>query len=205
MKIVRLALLFSFISLLIFFSCSKKDKQKPETPFVIDSITIKRINPVAFSDSILEKRVLLAYYDDSLKSITGIFVEPNYGVGFFILNPFDSINTITFKSEILDGILEGSEVDTINFNGKEKFLYYNSGSAFVGSRNIEIYQYLFSPKEKEIYSSYTSLDESGTVEMVYSKNLKDKFKSVIVDFFKSKIQSNFIDDLAERRMNVKYE
>ncbi|MEJ5305767.1 MAG: hypothetical protein WHV63_07450 [Ignavibacteria bacterium] len=205
MNLARLVLLFTFINLLVFVSCSKKTEEKPETPFVIDTITIKKINPVAFSDSVLDRKVLLAYYDDSLKSINGIFVEPNYGVGFFILNPFDSINTITFKSQVLDGILEGSEVDTIKLEGNKKLLYYNSGSAFIGSSNLEIYQYLFSPEERVIYSSYTSLVENGIVEMTYSQNLKDKSKSYIVDFFKNQIQKNFIDDLAERKIKLKYE
>jgi len=205
MKIVRSVPLFIFISLWIFISCSKKDEQKPETPFVIDSITIKNIDPVTYADSILQRNILLAYYDDTLKSIIGIFAEQFYGIGFFVLNPFDSVNTIFFKSSLLDGIQEGSEFDIINLDGKEKLLYYNSGSAFVGSSNIEVYQYFFSPKDTVIYSSYTSLDESGRVEITFSKNLMDKSKTFFLDFFKSKIQLNFIDDLSERRVKINYE
>lgn len=205
MKLVRLVLQFTFISLIIFISCSKKDEQKPEATSIIDSLTVKKLDPISYSDSILQRKVLLAYYDDSLKSITGIFVEPGYGIGFFILNPFDSNNPLSFKSAILDGISDGSETDTLKFDDGEKLLYYNSGSAFVGSSNIEIYQYLFSPKEKVIYSSYTSLDERGIVEIVYSENLKDKSKQYLLDFFKSKIQSGFIEDLEERKIKVKYE
>lgn len=205
MKLVRLVLQFTFISLIIFVSCSKKEEQKPEAEPLIDSLTVKKIDPISYSDSILQRKVLLAYYDDSLKSMTGIFVEPSYGIGFFVLNPFDSSNPISFKSSILDGISDGSEANTLKFDDGEKLIYYNSGSAFVGSSNIEVYQYLFSPKEKVIYSSYTSLDESGVVEMIYSQNLKDKSKQFIVDFFKSKIQSSFIEDLPERKIKVKYE
>ncbi|MGB9664029.1 MAG: hypothetical protein ACPL25_03775 [Ignavibacteria bacterium] len=205
MKLVRLVLQFTFISMFVIVSCSKKDEKKPETTKFIDSLIVKKLDPVSYSDSILQRKILFAYYDDSLKSMTGIFVEQNYGIGFFILNPFDATNPISFKSSVLDGISDGSETDTIKFENGEKFIYYNSGSAFVGSSNIEVYQYLFLPKEKVIYSSYTSLDENGIVEMTYSQNLKDKSKQFIVDFFKSKIQADFIEDLAERKIKIKYE
>jgi len=205
MKIVRLVLLFTFISLLIFVSCSKKEEQKPEAPPEIDSISIKNIDPVAFADSILGKKILIAYYDDTLKSINGIFIEPIYGIGFFVLNPFDRMNAIVFKSNLLDGIQDGSETDIINLDGKEKLIYHNSGSAFIGTDNYEVYQYLFSPKDTMIYSSYTSMDERGIVEMIYSKNLKDKSKAFIVNFFNSKIQKDFLDDLPERKVKIKYE
>lgn len=205
MKLARLVLLFTFISMFVIVSCSKKAEEKPEITQLIDSVNIKKLNPVSYSDSVLQRKILFAYYDDSLKSMTGIFIEPSYGIGFFILNPFDTSNPISFKSAILDGISDGSETDTIKFADGEKLLYYNSGSAFVGSSNIEVYQYLFSPEEKAIYSSYTLLDESGIVEMTFSQNLKDKSKQFIVDFFKSKIQAGFIDDLAERKVKVKYE
>jgi len=47
--------------------------------------------------------------------------------------------------------------------------------------------------------------ESGSVEMIYSKNLKDKSKAFIVNFFNSKIQKDFLDDLPERKVKIKYE
>jgi hypothetical protein len=87
----------------------------------------------------------------------------------------------------------------------QKFLYYNSGSAFIGSRNLEVYQYLFSPENRTLYKSYYSLNEDGSVNVVYSKNLNDKNQKDIIDFFKNKIELKFIDDLSTRRIKIKYE
>lgn len=205
MKIARLVLLLSFTNLLFFVSCSKKDEIKPETPFVIDSINVKKIDPYIYSDSVLNKKSLLALYDEQLKSFTGIFAEPNYGVGFFIINPFDSLNHITYKSPILDGILEGSEVDVITLNNNDRYLYYSSGSAFIGSRNLEVYQYLFNPTKKLLFTSYATLSEDGTVSIIYSNNLKKNNETNVIHYFQSQIQNKFIDDLSERRVRIGYE
>ncbi len=109
------------------------------------------------------------------------------------------------NQKLLDGIGDGAEVDTITFTSNEKYLYYNSGSAFIGSRNLEIYQYLFNPLKKEIFKSYTALSEDGSVIQTYSQNLKDKSKNEFINYFRSQIQSKYIDDIAERRVKIKYE
>lgn len=204
MKFVRLALLFTFISLLFITSCKTKTEQ-PEQPMGLDSLNIKKINPYTYADSVLMKKILLVYLDDSTYSFNGIFEDESYGIGFFILKPLDTSNVIAYKSELLDGIGDGAEVDTISFSSNVRFLYYNSGSAFIGSRNLEIYQYLFEPLSKEIFKSYTALSEDGSIIQTYSQNLKDKSKSEIISFFKNQIQSKYIDDIAERRVRIKYE
>ncbi len=204
MKFVRLALLFLFISCLIIVSC-KKDETKPELLSTIDSLKLKNLDPYSYSDSVLMKKILLVYLDDSLKSFNGIYENENYGIGFFILTPLDTSNVIKYKSEILDGISDGAEMDTLTFFSSKKFIYYNSGSAFIGSRNLEVYQYLFDPKYTEIFKSYTTLLEDGSVSQIYSQNLKDKSKLELIDFFRKKIESKFIDDLSERKLKIRYE
>ncbi|MCX8056392.1 MAG: hypothetical protein N3F03_02130 [Ignavibacteria bacterium] len=204
MKFVRLALLLLSISLILFSSCGK-EKETPETSdLLIDSTTINLIEPYSYADSVLMKKVLLVYLDDSLKSFNGIFEDDSYGIGFFVLKPLDTSNVINFKSELLDGIGDGAEVDTITLMNK-KFLYYNSGSAFIGSRNLEIYQYLFEPLTKSIYKSYTALSEDGSIIQTYSQNLKEISKNDLVSFFMNQIQTKYIDDISERKLKVKYE
>lgn len=203
MKFVKLVLLFTSISLLLITSCKTKTEQ-PEQPVGLDSLNIKKINPYTYADSVLMKKILLVYLDDTTYSFNGIFEDESYGIGFFVLKPLDTSNVIAFKSELLDGIGDGAEVDTINLMNTN-YLYYNSGSAFIGSRNLEIYQYLFQPITKEIFKSYTALSEDGSVIQTYSQNLKDKSRNEIVAFFKNQIQSKYIDDIAERKVKVKYE
>lgn len=203
MKFVKLALLFTFISTLFIISCKTKTEQ-PEQPMGLDSLNIKKINPYTYADSVLMKKILLVYLDDTTYSFNGIFEDESYGIGFFVLKPLDTSNVIAYKSELLDGIGDGSEVDTITFLNK-KFLYYNSGSAFIGSRNLEIYQYCFEPLTKELFKSYTALSEDGSVIQTYSQNLKDKTKEEILDFFRNQIQSKYIEDISERRIKVRYE
>jgi hypothetical protein len=185
-------------------SCSKKEEQKPESPLTVDSLMFNKIDPYKFSDSILTRNILFVYRDDSTKTFNGIFEDENYGIGFFIITPLDT-NKIAFTSELLDGIGDGSEIDTITLMDNQKFLYYNSGSAFIGSRNLEVYQYLFSPENRTLYKSYYSLNEDGSVNVVYSKNLNDKNQKDIINFFKNKIELKFIDDLSTRRIKIKYE
>lgn len=203
MKFVKLALLFTFISTLFIISCKTKTEQ-PEQPMGLDSLNIKKINPYTYADSVLMKKILLVYLDDTTYSFNGIFEDESYGIGFFVLKPLDTSNVIAYKSELLDGIGDGSEVDTITFLNK-KLLYYNSGSAFIGSRNLEIYQYCFEPLTKELFKSYTALSEDGSVIQTYSQNLKDKTKEEILDFFRNQIQSKYIEDISERRTKVRYE
>lgn len=203
MKFVKLVLLFTFISTLFIISCKTKTEQ-PEQPMGLDSLNIKKINPYTYADSVLMKKILLVYLDDTTYSFNGIFEDESYGIGFFVLKPLDTSNVIAYKSELLDGIGDGSEVDTITFSNK-KFLYYNSGSAFIGSRNLEIYQYCFEPLTKELFKSYTALSEDGSVIQTYSQNLKDKTKEEILDFFRNQIQSKYIEDISERRIKVRYE
>lgn len=203
MKFVKLALLFTFISTLFINSCKTKTEQ-PEQPMGLDSLNIKKINPYTYADSVLMKKILLVYLDDTTYSFNGIFEDESYGIGFFVLKPLDTSNVIAYKSELLDGIGDGSEVDTITFLNK-KLLYYNSGSAFIGSRNLEIYQYCFEPLTKELFKSYTALSEDGSVIQTYSQNLKDKTKEEILDFFRNQIQSKYIEDISERRIKVRYE
>ncbi len=203
MKFVRLALLFLFISIFILVSC-KKDNQKPEEPLGLDSVKIRFIDPYTFSDSVLMKRTLIVYLDDSTKSFNGIFEDEGYGIGFFVLSPLDTVNIVSYKSELLDGIGDGSEVDTLTFFN-EKYLYYNSGSAFIGSRNLEVYQYLFNPSTREIYKSYTALSEDGSVTQVFSQNLRDNSKNELRYFFQKQIQLKYIDDIADRKTITKYE
>lgn len=203
MKFVKLALLFTFISTLFINSCKTKTEQ-PEQPMGLDSLNIKKINPYTYADSVLMKKILLVYLDDTTYSFNGIFEDESYGIGFFVLKPLDTSNVIAYKSELLDGIGDGSEVDTITFLNK-KLLYYNSGSAFIGSRNLEIYQYCFEPLTKELFKSYTALSEDGSVIQTYSQNLKDKTKEEILDFFRNQIQSKYIEDISERRTKVRYE
>ncbi|MFN4112215.1 MAG: hypothetical protein ACK4G1_08040, partial [Ignavibacteria bacterium] len=182
MKSVRLVLLYLFISLFLFNAC-KKQKQEPETPVGIDSIKIKFINPYSFADSVLSKKILLVYLDDSTKTFQGIYENEGYGIGFFILDPLDTSNVISYLSELLDGISDGAEIDTINFATNQKFLYYNSGSAFIGSKNLEVYQYLFNPSTRELFKSYCNLSEDGSVLQIFSKNLRDNSKKDLINFF----------------------
>jgi len=204
MKSVRLVLLFLFISLFLFDAC-KKQKQEPETPVGIDSTKIKFINPFSYADSVLSKKILLVYLDDSTKTFQGIFENEGYGIGFFILEPLDTGNVVSYLSEVLDGISDGAEIDTINFAPDQKFLYYNSGSAFIGSKNLEVYQYLFKPATRELFKSYCSLSEDGSVLQIFSKNLKDNSKKDLINFFTRQIETKFIDDLSQRKVKIKYE
>lgn len=204
MKSVRLALLFLFISSFVFVSC-KKNETKPVIPSNINSLKISTINPYAFSDSVLSKKTLLVYVDDSSYSFNGIFEDENYGIAFFVLKPLDSANVVKYQSELLDGISEGAEIDTLTLFSSKKFIYYSSGSAFIGSRNLEVYQYLFDPENKEIFKSYTTLLEDGSVLQIYSQNLKDKSKVELIHFFRNQIESKYIDDLTERKLKMQYE
>lgn len=203
MKFVQLVLLLLFISILVLVSCKEHD-QKQEEPLGLDSINLRFINPYTFSDSVLMKKTLIVYLDDSTNSFNGIFEDESYGIGFFVLSPLDTINIISYKSQLLDGIGDGSVVDTLTFLS-EKYLYYNSGSAFIGSRNLEIYQYLFNPSTREIYKSYTALSEDGSVTQIFSQNLKDNSKNELKYFFQKQVQLKYIDDIAERKTITKYE
>lgn len=204
MKSVRLVLLLLFISLFLLDSC-KKEESAPRTPLNINSVKIKLINPYSYADSILMKKILFVYRDDSTKSFPGMYENEGYGIGFFVLKPLDTINVISYMSEALDGISDGSEIDTITFNSNKKFLYYNSGSAFIGSKNLEVYQYLFEPTTRELFKSYTALSEDGSVSQIYSKNLMDKSKKDLVKFLQNQIETKFIDDLSQRKIKIKYE
>ncbi len=204
MKSARLALLFLFISVLLIPSCLKKE-EKPEIPRRLDSLSVRFIDPYSYADSILSKRVLFVYLEDSTKTFSGIYQNVDYGIGFFILAPLDTVNEVSFLSPVLDGIAEDSEIDTILLNSNKKFIYYNSGNAFIGSRNLEVYQYLFSPIEKKLYSSYSSLQEDGSVIFKFSKNLKDKAMNSIRSFFIDQIGTKFIEDLSDRKIIIDYE
>lgn len=204
MKLVRLVLLLLFINLFLFDAC-KKPEAEPETPASIDSSKIKFLDPYSYADSVLMKKILFVYLDDSTKSFPGIYENEGYGIGFFILKPLDTNNVISYISEVLDGISDGSEIDTIHLNSNQKFLYYNSGSAFIGSKNLEVYQYLFSPAMKELFKSYTGLSEDGSVLQIFSKNLNDNSKKDLLNFFQRQVETKFIDDLYQRKVKIKYE
>lgn len=204
MKYVQSVLLFIFISLFLLSSCDKKDEQKPISSSTKDSLIIANKNPVEIAESILSTKVLFTLTDDSIMRISGVYEDSVYGIGFFTLNPVTDSNRIIFKSKTYDGIGEGSIIDTITLNQNEKFIYFNSGTTFIGSQNFEVFQYLFSPESKNIFTSYTTINKSGKVNFVFSKNVSYGGK-FIEEFFKEKIKKNFIEELSEKNLVTKYE
>ncbi len=204
MKYVQSALLFTFISLFLLSSCGKKDERKPISSSTEGSLIIAKKNPVEIAESILSTKVIFTLTDDSLNRISGVYEDSVYGIGFFTLNPVADSNRIIFKSKTYDGIGEGSIIDAITLNQNEKFIYFNSGTTFIGSQNFEVFQYLFSPESKNIFTSYTTISKSGDVNFVFSKNVSYRGK-FIEEFFKEKIRKNFIEDLSEKKLVTKYE
>lgn len=197
MKCVQSVLLFLFISLFLISSCGKKEEQKPVSSMKIDSLEYQKINPDEIAESILSKRVLFTVVDDSFKTISGVYADSVYGIGFFIVDPNSDSNKIIFKSKIYDGIADGSIIDTVTLNKNEKFIYFNTGTTFIGSQNFEVFQYLFSPESKDIFTSYTTINKNGNVDFTFSKNIAASRK-YISDFFKEKIKMNFIENLTEK-------
>lgn len=204
MKCVQSVLLFLYISLFFVTSCGKKEEQKPISSIKVDSLEYQKINPDEIAESILSTKILFTLVDDSLKTISGVYADSVYGIGFFIVDPNSDLNKIIFKSKIYDGIAEGSIIDTVTLNTNEKFIYFNTGTTFIGSQNFEVYQYLFSPASKDIFTSYTTINKNGIVDFTFSKNIATTRK-YISDFFKEKIKMNFIENLTDKKLVTRYE
>lgn len=207
MKFVRLVRLLLFISISVFiFSCKKSE----DKPIDVQPDSIKKeynllSSPIEFSKEILSERVFFAFYDSIYRVIGAIEEDSLYGVRFYAIAPFDSINKIKFRSELLDGSSDFSRYYVQNLPGDTlEYIYFNTGSGYIGARNFEVYQYLFNPTNKLLFKNYMYINiDNGTIHIYFSSNVKNK--NYIKEYFIEMLREYFIQDLNSRTIVEHYD
>lgn len=205
MKFVQLVRLLLFISISVFiFSCKKNEDKTIE----IQPDSLKKeynllSSPIEFSKEVLSELVFFAFYDSIYRIIGAIEEDSLYGIRFYAIAPFDSINKVKFQSELLDGSSDLSRYNVQNLPGDTlKYIYFNTGSEYIGARNFEVYQYLFNPTKKLLFKNYMYIDmDDGTIHIYFSSNVRKK--NYIKEYFIKMLREYFIEDLNSRTI-VRY-
>jgi hypothetical protein len=201
-----------FISLLIvaFFGCKteKEDPIKLISGGELESKFEKLEGRVLLDEAslLLGEDVFYAsldyYTESSEKSLAVISTEvkskTTYGVKFALIEFKDDIAELKFSTDFLDGIKETSdfglkEISEIN----KTFLFYNSGSSFIGSAGGELFLYLFEIKKGELFTFYF-IEEYNKINIELSENLKSEQSILIRDWLFNEAQ-NIIPEISEHR------
>lgn len=199
---VRLVLLLLFISLLL-ISCKREEVPLDNK---IASQPNEVVDPLKISQELFSPKTFFAIYDSLNRIFVGIEEDSIYGIKFFAFDTTDGITKILFKSPTLDGTRNFSNYKQVELNSdSSRFIYYNSGINYIGSRNVEVYQYLFSLDDFELYSCYANLIAEEKLQLIYSNNLKSRRNDFIVDYFNSVLEESFIEDYQTHAKVIKYE
>jgi len=203
---VRLVLPLLFISIL-FVSC-KKEKEIVEAPIKEKTETndFEISDPLLISQEVYSPWTFFAIYDSVNRVFVGIEEDSIDGIRFFAFDTTESRPRIHTKTPVHSGFRDTSRVKIIKLSPDSlSFIYYDTGSGYIGTGNVEIYQYLFSLDKLEFFSCYTQQIDRNLVNIVYSKNLKYEKYDFVKEYFNSILDKEFLEYFPSMKKIVKYE
>lgn len=191
----RLLLKFSFLVLTIAFiallmGCENILNKK--NPQAFNDLT----NPeqlLKFSKQKICEDVEKVIYDffeiDSVRKIAAgveIFTEEEWGIKFAFYKTIKDTVQLVYETKLLDGSMKESEFSAIKLNKDYYYLYYNSGSYFLGSGGGEIMAYLIDLPERQVFYAHLFIIPNKPVSLFLSPNIKDeKLKDYFLKLFKN--------------------
>lgn len=191
----RLLLKFSFLVLTIAFiallmGCENILNKK--NPQAFNDLT----NPeqlLKFSKQKICEDVEKVVYDffeiDSVRKIAAgveIFTEEEWGIKFAFYKKIKDTVQLVYETKLLDGSMKESEFSAIKLNKDYYYLYYNSGSYFLGSGGGEIMAYLIDLPERQVFYAHLFIIPNKPVSLFLSPNIKDeKLKDYFLKLFKN--------------------
>jgi len=177
--------IFLFTLLITFFvGCENiLNKKNPEAVHdLTNSEQLLKFSKQKISEDV-EKSVYDFFEIDSVKKIAvGVEIsnDEGWGVKFAFYKTSKDTALLIYQSELLDGSMKESEFSSLKLNKDYYYLYYNSGSYFLGSGGGEIMAYLIDLPVRQVYYAHLFMFPNKPVSLYLSPNIKDE---IIRDYF----------------------
>lgn len=193
------SLFFSFLVLVSFTGCNPEKEQPADS---LHEYLKEGENARLFLEKNLKKNLPYGFYlpllvNDNYR-LCYLEEEDNFaewGIRFVLAELKDSLPVTVYTSPVMDGSLKESEVRPVRLAGYSyDFLFYNSGSYFLGSGGGEVYSYLADLQEKTFTPGFLQVTSQGAVTLSLPADIPAVMKEFFVKEFKKDYPSLSVEE-----------